>query len=106
MTPAERKFADDAISLIVHEFASATAANGAFHSAHEGLAVIHEEFDELKAEVWKKARDRDPDAMIKEAKQVGAMAMRFLVDVALPLKERRDALCPNGGKGSSTAPQR
>jgi hypothetical protein len=79
--------AESAISLIIGEFAKATAANGAFHSAHEGLAVIHEEFDELKAEVWKKARDRDPDALIKEAKQVGAMAMRFLVDVALPLKE-------------------
>lgn len=79
--------ADQAISLIIGEFASATFTNGAFHSAHEGLAVIHEEFDELKAEVWKKARDRDPDALIKEAKQVGAMAMRFLVDVALPLKE-------------------
>jgi hypothetical protein len=81
--------AEQAVGLIIQEFASATAVNGAFHSAHEGLAVIHEEFDELKAEVWKKAAERDPDAMIKEAKQVGAMAMRFLVDVALPLRDRR-----------------
>ncbi|MDA8178332.1 MAG: hypothetical protein M0T69_02160 [Deltaproteobacteria bacterium] len=83
--------ADKAIALIIREFAQATSMNGAFHSAHEGLAVILEELDELKEEVWKKARNRDPDAMIKEAKQVGAMAMRFLVDVALPLKERRNA---------------
>ena len=85
---AEQERAELAISLIIKEFAAATAANGAFHSAHEGFAVILEELDELKEEVWKKARNRDPDAMIKEAKQVGAMAMRFLVDVALPLKEK------------------
>jgi hypothetical protein len=84
---AEQDRAEQAVGLIIQEYASATRINGAFHSAHEGLAVIHEEFDELKAEVWKKARERDPDALIKEAKQVGAMAMRFLVDVALPLKE-------------------
>ena len=86
---AEQDRAESAIGLIIKEYAEATAASGTFHSAHEGLAVIHEEFDELKAEVWKKGRERNPDAMIKEAKQVGAMAMRFLVDVALPLKEGR-----------------
>lgn len=84
----EQERAEEAIGLIIKEFASATAANGSFHSAHEGYAVILEELDELKEEVWKKARNRDPDQMIKEAKQVGAMAMRFLVDVALPLKEK------------------
>jgi hypothetical protein len=83
--------AERAIELIIGEFASATASNGAFHSAHEGLAVIYEEFDELKDEVWLKASLRDPDAMIKEAKQLGAMAMRFLVDVALPLKEEAES---------------
>jgi hypothetical protein len=88
MEETEFQLADRALSLIVGEYASATRANGAFHTAHEGLAVIHEEFDELKAEVWKKPAERDPDALIKEAKQLGAMAMRFLVDVALPLKEQ------------------
>jgi len=90
MEEAEAKKAEQAIGLIIQEFAYATECNGAFHSAHEGYAVILEELDELKEEVWKKARNRDPDAMIKEAKQVGAMAMRFLVDVALPLKEKKE----------------
>lgn len=76
-----------AMQLISAEYVDATVAFGKFHSAHEGLAVIYEEFDELKDEVWKKAGERDPDALIKEAKQLGAMAMRFLVDVALPLRE-------------------
>jgi hypothetical protein len=79
--------ADKAIALIIREFAQATSMNGSFHSAHEGYAVILEELDELKEEVWKKARDRDPEALVKEAVQVGAMAMRFLVDVALPERE-------------------
>jgi hypothetical protein len=44
-----------------------------FHSAHEGYAVALEEFDELKAHVWKKQKDRDLDAMRKEAIEAAAM---------------------------------
>ena len=52
-----------------------------YNSAHEGFAVIHEEFDELKAHVWMKQRDRDLAAMRKEAIQVAATAVRFIRDV-------------------------
>jgi hypothetical protein len=76
--------AEMGIHLIATEFSRATASNGAFNSAHEGYAVILEELDELKEEVWKKASKRDPANMVKEATQVGAMALRFLIDVALP----------------------
>ncbi len=86
-TNCQEPFPEQAIALIVREFSQATATNGAFASAHEGYAVILEELDELKAEVWKKRRERDPENLIKEAVQVGAMAMRFLVDIAFPLKE-------------------
>jgi hypothetical protein len=51
------------------------------HSAHEGLAVLLEEVDELKAEVWKKPAQRDVAAMRKEAIQIAAMALRFVLDV-------------------------
>ena len=61
----------EALDLIVGEFLAATEEHGPFHSAHEGYAVILEELDELKAEVWRKGGQRSPDAMIKEAKQVG-----------------------------------
>lgn len=67
---------------IWEEWNSARQKFGPFNSSHEGFAVLHEEFDELKAEVWKngsKHPDRDTQ-MRKEAIQVAAMALRFLTD--------------------------
>lgn len=61
------------------ELKLARRAHPAFNSAHEGYAVILEELDELKAEVWR--RDKDPAAMRREAYQVAAMAARFVYDV-------------------------
>ncbi len=55
--------------------------NGPFNSAHEGYAVILEELDELWDEVKKKQAERSSETLKKEAVQVGAMAMRFLVDI-------------------------
>ena len=66
---------------IYAEFSRASELYPAFNSAHEGFAVIEEEFDELKAEVWKSPKKRDYKAMRAEAIQLGAMAMRFLKDV-------------------------
>lgn len=51
------------------------------NSAHEGFAVLNEEFDELKTHVWTNQKRRDLDAMRKEAIQVAAMAVRFVTDV-------------------------
>ena len=52
-----------------------------FNSAHEGYAVLLEEVDELKAHVWRKQSERDYDAMRKEAIQVAAMAIAFIVEI-------------------------
>ena len=46
---------------------------------HEGWAVIREELDELWDEV--RAKQQDRVAMRKEALQIAAMAMRFVIDV-------------------------
>ena len=70
-----------ALRLIGEEHARAIEKFGKFHNAHEGLAVIWEEFEELKAEVFKKQSEYDKDKMWKEAMQLGAMALRFMVDV-------------------------
>lgn len=50
---------------------------GRFNSAHEGFAVMQEEFDELWAHVKMKQKCRDLEAMRKEAIQVAAMALRI-----------------------------
>lgn len=55
-----------------------------FNSAHEGFAVLLEEVEELKAEVFK--RNRDESAMFKEAVQVAAMAHRFIQDCIIERK--------------------
>ncbi len=54
---------------------------GPFNSAHEGFAILLEEVDELKAHVWAKQKNRDLEAMKKEAIQVAAMAVRFALEV-------------------------
>jgi len=72
---------EDAIIEIIDEFKKATIKNGPFNTAHEGYAVILEELDELWHEIKKKQEKRDMERMKKEAIQVGAMALRFLVDI-------------------------
>lgn len=52
-----------------------------FNSAHEGYGVLLEEVDELWDHVKVRQPLRDLEAMKKEAVQVAAMAVRFLVDV-------------------------
>jgi len=63
------------------ELARAVRKYGRFKSAHEGLAIIYEEFDELKLEVWKRPKKRSETRMRKEAMQLGAMAVRFMLDI-------------------------
>lgn len=49
-----------------------------FNSAHEGYAVIAEELDEL----WDEVKGDRHLLALEEAVQVGAMAARFVIDLA------------------------
>ena len=53
-----------------------------WNSAHEGYAVILEELDELWDEVKKSRLSRSQERLHDEARQVAAMAIRFMLDVA------------------------
>lgn len=61
------------------EYLSARSVNNEFNSFHEGYAVIKEEFDEL----WNEIKKRNPNHLNleKEATQVGAMILAFLVEL-------------------------
>lgn len=72
----------EALRAVSDEALRAQSIYGAFTSAHEGYAVLLEEVDELKAEVWK--HQRDYDAMRKEAVQIAAMAVRIVLEIADP----------------------
>ncbi len=77
----------DAVVEIMEEFKKATQQFGEFASPHEGYAVILEELDEL----WDAIKNKKYGIaeMKKEVTQVGAMAMRFLVD-CIPDKEKEE----------------
>jgi len=72
----------DAIRLISSEYYSAVQGHPLkFNSFHEGIAVIREEFEELWEEIRKRRDERDAAKILEEARQLGAMAMRFIVDL-------------------------
>ena len=83
--PLLRSVADDAVK----EAMRATELYGPFASAHEALGVILEEFEELKAEIFKKEKDRSRTAMMLEAMQIAAVAIRFVVDCATEEEEKK-----------------
>ncbi len=67
-----------ALAMIREELFSAVEKFPEMHSAHEGYAVILEEVDEM----WTEVKHGAPDDALTECVQVGAMAVRFLVDVS------------------------
>lgn len=69
------------LNEVAEELDRSIRLNGQLASAHEGYAVILEELDELKEQVWKKKRLRDKSLMRKEAIQVAAMGIKFALSL-------------------------
>lgn len=70
---------DTAIKLVVDELENANNKFALFNSSHEGYAVLLEEVDELWDEI---KNNKDPMSIMnqkKEAVQIGAMAIKFLM---------------------------
>lgn len=74
--------AEFALDDVYEEVEKAMSKYPPFNSAHEGYSVLAEEVDELWEEVKVKQGNRDVDKLYAEAKQVAAMAVRFMVDIA------------------------
>lgn len=70
-----------ALHMVYEEYQKAIAKNERYHNAHEGYAVIKEEFDELWDEIRKKESARSKEAMTLEAVQTCATLIRFLVEI-------------------------
>lgn len=75
--------AGDVLAAVASELEYARSKHAPLNSAHEAYAVILEELDEFKAEVWKKTRDRNREAMRAELIQLAAMAIRAIEDLEL-----------------------
>lgn len=71
----------EAFARVKHELISATRQYGKFKSEHEGIAIIEEEFLELRREVFRKYQERNIYSLVTEATQLAAMAIRFMIDL-------------------------
>lgn len=71
---------DAVLSAVRAEVGTAVDKFPPFNSWHEAYAVLLEEVDELWDEVRVNQKRRDPDKARKEAIQVAAMAVRFVLD--------------------------
>lgn len=71
----------DPVHDILCELAYARGNFAPMVNAHHGWGLLREEVDELWDEVKLKTENRDPVKMRKEAVQVAAMALMFIIDV-------------------------
>ena len=71
----------DALDQVEKELKVARDKFPFFRSPHEGYAIILEELDDLWEDVRQPYHMRSTVAMRKEAMQVAAMAIRFMIDL-------------------------
>ncbi len=75
----DRAKVERALDLLRAEYFGARTVKDPMHSAHEGAAIIKEEYDELWDVV--KQRSWNADELRSEAVDLGAMVIAFLVEV-------------------------
>ena len=72
------------LDLVDRELYRAELKFPKFNSAHEGFAIIQEEFVELWEEITPQHEKRSLEKMRTEAIQLAAMATRFIIDICPP----------------------
>ena len=78
----EPRFTTEYFEEVHEELLRATSKFGPFASAHEGLAVIEEEFMEFRSAVfWGVDQKGQPSSSYDEAVQLAAMSIRYLIDI-------------------------
>jgi hypothetical protein len=80
------------LRLVEQEVTRACRKHPPLHSLHEAYAVLLEEVDEFKEQVWQQTAARDRQAVLLELVQIAAMAMRTARDCGLLGEEET----PNG----------
>lgn len=78
--PIDKTDEDYALWCVKVELESARKQYPPFPTAMHGISVLREEFEELWELLRVKDADRDHNRMWEEAVQVGAMAVRFMLD--------------------------
>lgn len=70
---------DDICKAMRVECVETISKNGHFNTLHEGFAFLKEEVDELWEEIKKSPKNDNDIEIIKEAIQIGAMAMAIIL---------------------------
>jgi hypothetical protein len=85
MKNSERRFMTSQVcEEIKKEMEYAESIHGSFHSLHEALAVIREEYLELEDAIfWSVTKNQEPKAVRTEAIQLAAMATKLAVMLSL-----------------------
>lgn len=84
MNQSLRRYMASAVAEEVkHEIDRSEEQYGPFHSLHEGLAVLREEYKELEDAIfWGVSKDGDTQRVRDKAIQVAAMATRIVMMVS------------------------
>ncbi len=77
---------EEILQLVAEEYLTACHHFPTFRSAHEGVAIIDEEFREFRDAAYWPHKDETGDEG-DEARQLAAMAIRYLADVVYADKE-------------------
>ena len=83
---------DTFLGCVAAEVKRAQSKHPALHSLHEAYAVILEEMDELKAEIWKQREARSLQVLVVELIQIAAMCARTVEDLGLLAQARKEAV--------------